>query len=181
MVKSMVFSSSHAQMWKLDYKEDWAPKNWCFQIVVLEKTLESPLTARRSNESILNKSTLNVHWKDWCWSWSLNTLATWRKEPTHWKRPWCWERLKAGGKENSRGWKVGWHHWLNGHECEQTLGDGGGQGRLAYSSPGVTKSWVWLSDCTTTNIRTKSILEHVLWWKYMHILIKYIPGVDFLG
>jgi len=43
-------------------------------------------------------STLNIHWKDWCWSWSPNTLATWCKEPTHWKRPWCWERLRAGGE-----------------------------------------------------------------------------------
>ena len=48
------------------------------------------------------KSNLNIHWKDW--SWSSNTLATWCKEMTHYKRPWCWERLKAGGKEGSRGW-----------------------------------------------------------------------------
>ena len=47
------FSSSHVRMWELDYKESWAPKNWCFWTVVLEKTLESPLTGRRSNQSIL--------------------------------------------------------------------------------------------------------------------------------
>ena len=41
------------------------------------------------------KSILNIHWKDWCWSWSSNTLATWCEEPTHWKRLWCWERLRA--------------------------------------------------------------------------------------
>ena len=46
------------------------------------------------------------HWKDWCWSWNSNTLATWCKELTHWKRPWCWERLRAGG-EGDRGWD-GW-------------------------------------------------------------------------
>ena len=46
------FSSSHEQMWKLDYKEGWAPNNWCFQIVVLEKTLESPLDRKESNQSI---------------------------------------------------------------------------------------------------------------------------------
>ena len=50
------------------------------------------------------KSTLNVHWKDWCWSWRSNTLATWCKEPTHWKIPWCCERLKAKGEASSRGW-----------------------------------------------------------------------------
>ena len=53
------------------------------------------------------KSILNIHWKDWCWSWSVNTLATWWIEPTHWKRSWCWERLKAGGKGDDRGWD-GW-------------------------------------------------------------------------
>ena len=47
------------------------------------------------------KSTLNIHWKDWCWS--FNILATWREEPIHWKRPWCWERLTAGGKRGDRG------------------------------------------------------------------------------
>ena len=59
IVKAMVFSSSHAEMWKLDHKEGWAPKNWCFQTVVLEKTLERvPWTARRSNQSILKKINL---------------------------------------------------------------------------------------------------------------------------
>ena len=47
---------------------------------------------------------LNIHWKDWCWSWNSNTLATWCEELTHWKRPWCWERLKAGGEGDDRGW-----------------------------------------------------------------------------
>ena len=49
-----------------------------------------------------------LHWKDWCWSWSSNTLATWWEQLTHWKRPWCWERLKAGGEGDDRGW------WLDG-------------------------------------------------------------------
>ena len=53
------------------------------------------------------KSVLNIHWKDWCWSWNSNTLATWCEELTHWKRPWCWERLKAGGEGDDRGWD-GW-------------------------------------------------------------------------
>ena len=45
-----------------------------------------------------------IHWKDLGWSWNSNTLATWCKELTHWKRPWCWERLSAGGEEGNRGW-----------------------------------------------------------------------------
>ena len=50
------------------------------------------------------KSVLNIHWKDWGWSWNSNTLATWCEELAHWKRLWCWERLKAGGEGDNRGW-----------------------------------------------------------------------------
>ena len=46
----------------------------------------------------------NLLWKDLCWSWSSNTLATWREELSHLKRPWCWERLKVGGEGDVRGW-----------------------------------------------------------------------------
>ena len=46
-------------------------------------------------------------WKDWYWSWNSNTLAIWWEELTHWKRPWCWERLKVGGEGDDRGWN-GW-------------------------------------------------------------------------
>ena len=53
------------------------------------------------------KSVLNIQWKDWCWSWNSNTLATWCKGLTHWKRPWCWERLKVGEEGGNRGWD-GW-------------------------------------------------------------------------
>ena len=55
----------------------------------------------------LRKSVLNFHWKDWCWSWNFNTLATWCEELTHWKRPWCWKRLKNGEEGDDRGWD-GW-------------------------------------------------------------------------
>ena len=53
------------------------------------------------------RSALGVLWKDWCESWNSNTLATSRKELTHWKRLWCWEGLGAGGKGDDRGWD-GW-------------------------------------------------------------------------
>ena len=83
-------------------------KNWCFWTVVLEKTLESPLDCKES-QLVHPKglSVLSVHWKDWCWSWNSNTSATWCEELTHLKRPWCWERLKAGGEGDDRGWD-GW-------------------------------------------------------------------------
>ena len=61
-------------------------------------------TARRSNQK---RSVLVVHWKDWCWSWNSNILATWCEELTHWKRPWCWEGSGAGGEGEDRGWD-GW-------------------------------------------------------------------------
>ena len=53
------------------------------------------------------KSVLNIHWKDWCWSWSSNTLATWREGPTHWKRPWYRERLKEGEGDDRK-----WDGWM---------------------------------------------------------------------
>ena len=75
---------------------------WCWR-----KLLRIPWTARRSNQLIQRKSVLNIHWKDWCWSWNSNTLATWFEELTYWKRLWYWERLKAGREGDDRGWD-GW-------------------------------------------------------------------------
>ena len=82
--QSYGFSSSHVWLWELDYKESWVLKNWCFRTVVLEKTLESPWTARRSNQSILKEINPEYSLGNWCWSWNSNTLATWCKEPPHW-------------------------------------------------------------------------------------------------
>ena len=59
------------------------------------------------NSPSWRKSVLNIHWKEWCWSWNSNTWATWCEELSHLKRPWCWERLKAGGEADDRGWD-GW-------------------------------------------------------------------------
>ena len=86
----------------------------------------------------------NIHWKDWCWIWSSNILATWREESTHWKKPWCWENWgeEKGATENE---VVGWHHQLNGHKFKQTLGDSEGQGNMACCSSRshrVGHSWV---------------------------------------
>ena len=102
--QSYGFPSSHVWMWELDYKERRGPKNWCFWTVVLEKTLESPLDCEKI---------LPVHPKgnqSWIFSGRIDaeaethTLATWCKELTPLKRPWCWERLKTGGKGDDRGW-----------------------------------------------------------------------------
>ena len=56
------------------------------------------------------RSVLNIHCKDWRCSWNFNTLASWWEDLTHWKRPWSWERLRAGGEGNNRGWM----RWLDG-------------------------------------------------------------------
>ena len=95
------FSSGHVWMWEVDYKESWAPKNWCFWTAVLEKTLESPLDCKEMQP---------VHPKDQSWVFigrtdvEASALATWCEELTHLKRPWCWERWRAGREGDSRGW-----------------------------------------------------------------------------
>ena len=88
-----------------DHKESWrtdASELWCGR-----RLLRVPWTAKRSSQLILKEITLNIYWKNWCWSWSSNTLATWCEDLTYWKRPWCWERLKVGGDGDDRGWD-GW-------------------------------------------------------------------------
>ena len=94
-----------------DYKESWALKNWGFWTVVLEKTLESPLDCKEIQPVILKKWVFASRTD--CWTWSSNTLATWCKELTHWKRPWCWERLKTGeGDDRGRdGWMASPTRW----------------------------------------------------------------------
>ena len=102
------FSISHVLMWELDYKESWALKNWCFWTVVLEKTLESSLDCKEIQIQ-------PVHPKgDQSWVFigmtdaKAETPVLWPPHAknwlTHWKRLWCWERLKAGGERDDRGW-----------------------------------------------------------------------------
>ena len=106
--QSCGFFSSHVWMWELDHKEGWDLRIWCFWTVVLEKILTSPLDCKEIKPSQFEmRSILNIHWKDLCWSRSCNTLATWCEVLTHWKKPWCWERLRAGGEGGDRGWD-GW-------------------------------------------------------------------------
>ena len=161
------------------------------------------------------KSILKIHWKNWCWSWCSNILATWCEEPTHQKRSWCWERLKTlqspldnkeikpvnlkgnqswiiigrtnaeaeapilrppdakiwlvGKDPNARkDWRqeekgttenemVGCHHWLSGHEFEQTLGDGKGHGSLACFSP-----WGHKQSDMTEQLNNNSTLYKIM-------------------
>ena len=104
---------------------------------------------------------LNINWKDWCWS--SNPLATWCEELTHLKRPWCWERLKAGGEGDDRGWD-GWMASLTRWTWVWASSRGwwwtGRPGMLR--SIGVAKSRTWLSDWTTTIFHTSCLSVHLL-------------------
>ena len=118
------------------YKEGWVPKNWCFQIVVLEKTLESPLDCKeirpvhpKGNQSWIFIGRIDA---------DAETAILWPPDAKNWliwKDPDAgkdWRQKEKGTTEDEM---VGWHHWLNGHESEQTLGDGEGQRSLAGYSP----------------------------------------------
>ena len=115
--KGYGFSSSHVLMWELDHKESWVPKNWCFWIVVLEKTLESPLACKeiepvhpKGNHSwiFIGRSDAEAEtpvlwppdWKKWLVGKDPDAGKDWRREE----------------KGMTKDEMVGWHHWLNGHE-----------------------------------------------------------------
>ena len=104
LVKAMVFPvvKYGCESWtikKAEHRRIDSFELWCWR-----RLLKVPWPARRCDQSILKEISLDVHWKDWCSSWNSNILATWCKNLTHLKRPWCWERLKAGGEEDDRGW-----------------------------------------------------------------------------
>jgi len=136
-------------MWELDYKESWVLKNWCFWTVVLEKTVESPLDCKKIQP---------VHPKgDQSWVFFGRKLKLQYfghlifKELTHLKLPWCWERLKAGGEGDDRGWD-GWMAsltqwtwvWVNSGSWWWT----GRLGVLQFMGP---QCQTWLGDWTELN------------------------------
>ena len=95
-------------MWELDYKESWVLKNWCFSTVVLEKTLEIPLECKEINQSVLKEISPGCSLKGLMMKLKLPYFShlIWRTNSLEF-RPWCWERWKAGGKGDDRGWD-GW-------------------------------------------------------------------------
>ena len=123
-------------MWELDHKEGWAPKNWCFWTVVLEKTLESPLDCKeiqpvnpKGNQSWIFIGRTDAEAEaPILWPPDVKSWLIW-KDPDDEKD---WRQEEKGTTEDEI---VGWHHQLNGHEFEQALGDAEGQGSLAWCNP----------------------------------------------
>ena len=156
-------------MWELDRKEGWALKNWCIWTVVLEKTLESPLDCREikpvnSKENqpwiFIERLELKLQyfWPPDAKSWLIG------KDPDAGKD---WGQEEKGMTEDEM---IGWHHGLNGHEFEQTLGDSEGQGSLACCSScmglhRVRHDWVteqqqWIPWCPSTSVRVDFFTWH---------------------
>ena len=146
-------------MWELDYKESWAQKNWCFWTVVLEKILERPLDCKEIQpvhpNGIFTGRTDAEAEAPIFWPSDAKSQLIW-KDPdagTDWR-----EKEKVTTEDEM----VGWQHQLNGHEFEQTPGDGEGQGSLACCSPRSHKE----SDTTewlNKKISLKCELHYNLW------------------
>ena len=128
--QSFGFSGSHVWMWEMDHKESWALKNWCFWIVVLEKTLERPLDCkeiqpvhRKGDQSFTGRTDVEAE-----------TPIFWPPDGNNWL---IWKDADAGKdwRQEEQGMTeeemVGWHHHLDGHGFGWTLGIGDGQGGLA--------------------------------------------------
>ena len=142
---------------KAEHRRIDAFELWCWR-----RLLKVPRTARRSNQSILKKSVLNIHWKDWCWSWNSNTLAISCEELTHWKRPWCWKGWRWEEKGTTEDEMAGWHHWLDGHEFEWTPGVGDGQGGLACCDSWGCKELDTTEQLNWTELKTIVVFRHDL-------------------
>ena len=159
-------------MWQLDHKEGWAPKNWCFRTTVLEKTLESPLDSKeikpvspKGNQSWIFIGSTHFDTETPILFWPPDAKGQLiGKDPDAGKD---WEQEEKRATEDEI---VGWHHWLDGHEFEQTLGDSDGQGSLACCSPwghrelDTTEQWT-----TTTNLWPSNSQKQELIFNKRHV------------
>ena len=108
-VKAMVFPlvMCGCESWTIRKGEHWRIagfKLWCWRRLLISLGLQGDPTSQSKRKWIMN-----IQWKDWCWSWSSNILATWCEELTHWKRPWCWKDWR---QEEEEGDNRGWDGWM---------------------------------------------------------------------
>ena len=149
-------------MWELNYKESWAPKNWCFWTVMLEKTLESPLDCSNIQPVHLNQSWIFIA-RTYV---EAETPIIWppdAKKWLIWKDPDVvtdWRQEEKGTTEDEM---VGWHHWLNGHGFGRTPGVGDGQGGLACCSSWDRKELDTTEQLNWTEPWEISRLSRTLW------------------
>ena len=132
--QSYGFSSSHVWIWALDHKKRWAPNNWCFQIV-LEKTRESLGLQGDEFSQSWRKSVLSIHWKDCSLMLKLQYFLPDTKSQLIGEAPDAGKDCRQKEKAVAEDEMVTEHHWLTGHDFEQTLGDSGGQRSLTCWSP----------------------------------------------
>ena len=136
------------------------PKYWSFNFSIstsneylgwtgLFSLLSKGLSRVFSNTTVQKHQRFSTQLSLWS---KFQYLATWCEDLTHCKRPWCWERLKAGGEGSTEDEMVGWHHQLNGHEFVQTPGDGEGQRSLVRCSPWGLKELETTQQLNNNNI-----------------------------
>ena len=168
-------------------------KLWCWR-----RLLRVPWIAKRSNWSILKEINPEYSLEDWCWSWSSNTLATWWKEPTHWKKPLCWEWLRVRGEGGNRGWDgwmasltrwtwiwanweivKDWEAWYAAVPGSQIVGHDlvtqqQQQAIIFHFSPQVFHSWVlnFIFPCSGTFLRVIYSEKMARWCIYL--VLKYL-------
>ena len=170
------FSSSHVwdpDVWELDHNEGWALKNWCFRIVVLEKTLESSLDNREIKPVNLKgnqpwiligrtdaKAETPVLWPPHAKSWFIG------KDPDAGRD---WGQEEKGMTEDEM---AGWHHWLDGRGSGWTPGVGDGQGGLACCD-----SWGHKESDTTERLNWTELMHNKLPFKFIPPINKYLLTV----
>ena len=148
LVKAMVFPvvTCGCDSWTI--KKSACRRIDAFELWCWRRCLRVPWTARWSNQSILKE--ISPHWKDWCWSWNANTLATWCKELTHLKRPWGWERLRAGEGDDrgGDGWMASPPRWTWVWASLESWWWTGKPGVLQSMGPqGVRHDWATELNC----------------------------------
>ena len=162
------FSSGHVWMWGLDYKESWTPKNWfLLNCGVREDSWESLGLQGDPTSPSWRRSVLGVHWKGWCWSWNSSTLATWWEGVTYLKRPWCWERLRAGEEGDDRG-RDGWMAsptqwtwvWVDSGSWWWT-----GRPGVLWSMGSQRVRHDWMTELNWTEQHCLNYLVHMLLWE----------------